>query len=79
MTVQYGQSDYTVAEGGTLEVTVTLSEDPLQEKVIPIAATGQDGATSADYSVPSSVTFGEGDTVQDHHLRGHQRHGGRRR
>ena len=62
VTVQYGQSDYTVAEGGTLEVTVTLSEDPLQEKVVPIAATGQDGATSADYSVPSSVTFGEGDT-----------------
>ena len=62
VTVQYGQSDYTVAEGGTLEVTVTLSEDPLQETVIPIAATGQDGATSADYSVPSSVTFGEGDT-----------------
>ena len=62
VTVQYGQSDYTVAEGGTLEVTVTLSEDPLQETVIPIAATGRDGATSADYSVPSSVTFGEGDT-----------------
>ena len=62
VTVQYGQSDYTVAEGGTLEVTVTLSEDPLQTTVIPIAATGQDGATSADYSVPSSVTFGEGDT-----------------
>ena len=62
VTAQYGQSDYTVAEGGTLEVTVTLSEDPLQEKVVPISATGQDGATSADYSVPSSVTFGEGDT-----------------
>ena len=62
VTVQYGQSDYTVAEGGTLEVTVTLSEDPLQTTVIPIAATRQDGATSADYSVPSSVTFGEGDT-----------------
>ena len=29
---------------------------------IPITATGQDGATASDYSVPSSVVFNSGDT-----------------
>ena len=33
--------------------------------VIPLTATGQDGATSADYSVPDSVTFESGETTKD--------------
>ena len=62
VTVQYGQDAYNVAEGATVNVTISLSEDPLQETVIPVTSTGQGGATSADYSVPTSVTFNEGDT-----------------
>ena len=50
VTVQYGQDAYNVAEGATVNVTISLSEDPLQETVIPVTSTGQSGATSADYS-----------------------------
>ena len=60
--VEFGASAYTVAEGGSQSITVTLSADPERTLVIPIEATGQDGATAADYSgVPSSVTFAAGD------------------
>ena len=63
VTVSFGAASYTVAEGGTVEVTVTLSADPKREVVIPLTATEQDGATGADYSdVPESVTFESGDT-----------------
>ena len=62
VTVQFGGGPYTVAEGGTQAVTVVLSEDPLQTTVIPLMATGQGGAESGDYSVPSSVTFNSGET-----------------
>ena len=40
-----------------MEVTLTLSADPERTVVIPIETTELDGATGADYSVPSSVTF----------------------
>ena len=61
--VEFEQSSYTVAEGGTVTVKVTLSEDPERTVTIPISKTDQDGATSADYSgVPASVTFNAGDT-----------------
>ena len=61
VTVMFGASTYTVAEGGTVEVTVTLSVDPEREVVIPLTATDQDGASLADYSVPASVTFDAGE------------------
>ena len=61
--VQFGQGSYTVAEGATRSVTVTLSEDPLRTTVIPLSKTEQGGATSVDYSgVPSSLTFNSGET-----------------
>ena len=62
VTVQFGQASYLLAEGETVNVTVTLNADPERTVTIPITATGQSGATSADYSVPSSVTFNEGET-----------------
>ena len=59
--VSFGAASYTVAEGGTVEVTVTLSADPKREVVIPLTATEQDGATGSDYSdLPESVTFESG-------------------
>ena len=67
MTVSFGASTYTAAEGGTATatatVTVTLSADPERTVEVRITATNQGGATSADYSgVPASVTFDAGDT-----------------
>ena len=48
--VAFEQSSYTVAEGSTVTVKVTLSEDPERTVTIPITKTDQDGASSADYS-----------------------------
>ena len=63
MTVQFEQAAYTVAEGGTVTVTVTLSVDPEHMMVIPIAKENMGGAGSTDYSgVPQNVTFNAGDT-----------------
>ena len=60
--VEFGASAYTVAEGASQSITVTLNADPERTLIIPIEATGQDGATAADYSgVPSSVTFSAGE------------------
>ena len=64
VTVQFGQSAYTVAEGSSRTVTVELSADPERTVVIPIVTTNQGGADAADYSgVPQSVTFDSGDTT----------------
>ena len=64
VTVQYGQATQGVGEGETVNVTVSLSADPERTVTIPVTATGQDGATSADYSVPSSVTFNDGEVLK---------------
>ena len=64
VTVMFGAADHTVPEGDTVEVTVSLSADPERTVTIPLAATEQGGATSADYSVPTGVTFNAGDTEQ---------------
>ena len=65
VTVQFGQSTYTVAEGDTQTVAITLSADPERTVTIPIETTNHGGATTADYSVvPESVTFNAGGTSQ---------------
>ena len=65
LTVQFGAASYTVAEGGTQIVTVTLSADPERTVVIPIVTANQGSATSADYTgVPADVTFTSGGTSQ---------------
>ena len=62
VTVQFTQDEYTVVEGSNVGVRVRLSADPERTVSIPITATNQEGATSADYTVPSSVTFDAGET-----------------
>ena len=63
VTVSFGQAAYTVAEGRTRDITVTLSDDPQRTVEIPITIDEQDGATGDDYSgVPMSVTFNTGET-----------------
>ena len=64
VTVMFGAADHTVPEGDTVEVTVTLSADPERTVTIPLTATNQNGADTADYSVPTGVTFNAGDTEQ---------------
>ena len=63
--VSFGQPAYDVAEGASRTVTVNLSADPERTVVIPLTATNQDGASDADYSVPTSVTFDTGETTKD--------------
>ena len=60
--VQFGQDSQGVGEGETVNVTIRLSADPERTVIIPVEATGQNGAGSGDYSVPTSVTFNDGDT-----------------
>ena len=63
VTVSFGQAAYTVSEGSTRDITVTLSDDPQRTVIIPITVHEQDGASSADYSImPQSVTFNAGET-----------------
>ena len=63
LTVEFGQAAYTAAEGGTVTVKVTLSDDPEMDLTIPISKTNEGGASASDYSgVPQNVTFGSGDT-----------------
>ena len=64
VTVSFGAGTYTVLEGGEQAVTVTLSADPERTVVIPITHTPQDSASSADYTVPTSVTFNTGQMSQ---------------
>ena len=68
--VSFGESAYTVDEGGTVTVTVTLSGAAGVQVEIPISAAGVGGATAQgetgeDWSgVPENVTFGATDTEQ---------------
>ena len=63
ITVNFEQVFYTVAEGNSVSVKVTLDQDPGGTVTIPITKTDQGGASSADYSgVPASIEFVSGDT-----------------
>ena len=63
LTVNFERGSYTVAEGNSVTVTVTLSDDPERTVTIPITRMDQDGASSDDYSgVPDNVVFDSGDT-----------------
>ena len=64
LTVSFGETTYEVVEGETVTVAVTLSADPERTVAIPITATPQDSASSADYTVPTSVTFNTGQMSQ---------------
>ena len=76
VTVSFGASTYTAAEGGTATVTVTLSADPERTVAIPVTKTNQGGASAADYSgVPATVTFNAGETSQPITLRSAVRRG----
>ena len=59
VTVSFSQAEYRAAEGGHVDVTVTLSAVPERQVSIPVEAEGADGADSADFSIsPSTLSFG---------------------
>ena len=63
--VSFAQASYTVAEGGTVTVTVELSAVPEREVEVALTHTAQGVTTAADYSgVPTSVTFAPSETEQ---------------
>ena len=63
VTVSFGQSSYTVAEGNSVRIKVVLSADPERTVEVPLTVTNVDGAAAADYSgIPASLTFNSGDT-----------------
>ena len=63
MRVSFGAASYTVAEGSSRTVIVTLDADPERTVVIPIEAANEGGASDSDYTgVPESVTFDAGET-----------------
>ena len=65
VSVSFEQATYTVAEGSSVQVKVTLDADPERTVTIPLTATDQGGATASDYSdVPETVTFDDGETEQ---------------
>ena len=64
VTVSFAQSGYRAAEGGHVDVAVTLSAVPERQVSIPVEAEG-DGADSADFSIsPSSLSFGANETTR---------------
>ncbi len=58
VTVSFGAASYTAVEGGSVTVTVRLSEAPEREVTVPLTATNRAGATDGDYSIPANVVFG---------------------
>ena len=65
VSVSFGASSYSVAEGSSVTVTVELSADPGRAVTVPVTHTAQGDASDADYSgVPESVTFASGDTSE---------------
>ena len=61
--VSYEATGYTLSEGHTIEIRVSLDDDPGRLVTIPLSTTTQTGVTSADYSgVPSSLSFISGET-----------------
>ena len=63
VSVKFTQATYTVAEGSSINITVTLSADPERTVTIPLSLTNQGGASGDDHSlVPNSVTFNAGQT-----------------
>ena len=63
VSVSFGQATYSATEGGSVEVSVTLSVAPERRVVVPLTRTNQHEASDADYSgVPDSVTFESVDT-----------------
>ena len=62
--VSFHSRRYTVTEGLTVEITVTLDQPPGRRVELPVTATGLGGASARDWSgAPTTVVFAQGDTT----------------
>ena len=62
VTVYFGDSAYSVNEGGSVAVQVQLSADPERDLTIPLEATPGAGAETDDFMAPTQVIFASGET-----------------
>ena len=62
MTVTFSMSSFEVSEGGSSSVFVNLDKAPGRTVRIPFTFTRNNGCSTSDYRIPSSVTFGPNDT-----------------
>ena len=61
--ISFSAGSYSAEEGGTVQVTITLSQAPERQVSIPITKANQGGASNSDYSgVPITVNFAASDT-----------------
>ena len=73
LTVAFAEDLYTVDEGATVEVEVTLSRDPGSTVTIPVTATAGSGLAESEYTgVPASVAFNAGETGKSFTVTAHQ-------
>ena len=65
VSASFSAATYSVGEGSSVTITITLSADPERTVTIPLVATEQGGAATADYSgIPASLVFNAGQTEQ---------------
>ena len=66
VTVGFAQASYTVAEGGTVEVAVSLSaaHQGVRGITVPVVAAAATTAEAHEFSVPASVTFAAGERTK---------------
>ena len=68
VSVQFASSVYSVTEGETVDVQVTLSADPERTVTIPLTIDQRTSAGTGDYSLSqTSVTFASGETSKRYH------------
>ena len=61
--VSFGKASYEATEGGSVQVSVSLSADPERRVVIPLVKAHRGGVDELDYSqLPTSVAFASGET-----------------
>ncbi len=60
--VSFEQDTYTVNEGSSVSIKITLDAQPERTLEIPIQSFSEGSTTQADFSIPSSVTFNSSDT-----------------
>ena len=62
VTVNFELDSYTVEEGNTVTVKVTVDRAPERQLVLPLSVTNEGGADDDDHTVPASVTIGSTQT-----------------
>ena len=61
--VSFENATYTVAEGNSAAVKLTLNKDPERTVTVPLSKTNQGGTSNSDYSgMPTYLQFDAGDT-----------------